>query len=185
VTTPGSDTFGLSWRPADGDEPVLDTTVAGILRDAALAAPDNTALVQGAPDAADRRRWTYAQLLAAAEGAALALVARFERGERVAVWAPSIPESLILSYAAAMACVVLVPMNPALRAAEATHILRQSGAAGVFLVPEFRGNDLVGTVRSIGDQLPELRHVETLVGSGWETFCAHSDVDDSELPEPG
>jgi len=146
---------------------VLDTTVAGILRDAAAAAPDVTALVQGAPDPARRRRWTYAELADAAERGAGALAARFEPGERVAVWAPSLPESLVLTYATAMAALVLVPVNPALRGAEVAHILRQSGAAGVFLVPEFKGNDQVATLESIRADLPALRHVIPLSDDRW------------------
>jgi fatty-acyl-CoA synthase len=167
----------LSWRPALRAAPVLDTTVAGILRTAAADAPDVTALVQGAPDPSARRRWSYGELAAAAERAALALVARFDAGERVAVWAPSLPESLMLSYAAAMAGLVLVPVNPALRAGEVAHILRQSGAAGLFLVPQFRGHDLAGALGSIRADLPGLRHVESLTASGWEAFCADSDAD--------
>jgi fatty-acyl-CoA synthase len=163
-----------------GDADVLDTTVAGILRSAAAAAPDVTALVQGAPDPTRRRRWTYAELADAAERTALSLVARFEAGERVAVWAPSVPESLILTYAAAMAAVVLVPVNPALQAAEVRHILGQSGAAGVFLVPTFRSQDLVGTLQSIRPDLPSLRHVESLVDDGWRDPGAHG-AGDAEL----
>ncbi len=150
-----------SHRPAVA-EAVLDTTVAGILREAAADAPEVTALVQGSPDPDRRRRWTYAELAVAADRAAGALSARFEPGERVAVWAPSLPESLVLTYAAAMAAAVLVPVNPALRAAEVAHILRTSGAAGVYLVPEFRGNDLVATLKSIRADLPALRHVISL-----------------------
>jgi len=156
----------VSHRPAL-EEAVLDTTVAGILREAAAVAPDVTALVHGAADPDRRRRWTYAELAAAAERAAGALAARFEPGERVAVWAPSLPESLVLTYASAMAAVVLVPVNPVLRAPEVAHILRMSGAAGVFLVPEFRGNDLVATLASVRDDLPALRHVTSLNDDGW------------------
>ncbi len=166
-----------SYWPAATGEPVHDTTVADILRQAADAAPQVTALVQGSPEPDRRRRWSYRELAAEAEGAALALAARFDPGERVAVWAPSVPESLILTYAAAMAGVVLVPVNPALRAAEVAHILRQSGAAGVFLVPEFRDHDLAGTLGSIEKELPGLRHVGSLTAAGWREFCADSDAD--------
>jgi fatty-acyl-CoA synthase len=155
-----------------GDPVVLDTTVAGILRQAAQQAPDVTALVQGVSDPARRRRWTYAELASAAEQVAEALAALFDPGERVAVWAPSLPESLLLTYASAMASLVLVPVNPALRAGEVAHVLRQSGSSGIFLVPEFRGNDLAGTLASVRAELPALRHVVPLTGEAWEEFCA-------------
>src|SRR5436309_5009579 len=104
-----------SYWPADTSEPILDSTVAGILRDAAAHAPDRIALVAGTGDPATRSRRTYAQAVVEAEAVARALAARFVPGDRVAVLAPSIPESFVLSFAAAMARLVLVPMNPALR----------------------------------------------------------------------
>ena len=161
---------------------VLDTTVAGILREAARETPDVIALVHGAPDPARRRRWTYAELAASSERAASALAWRFDVGERVAVWGPSLPESLILTYAAAMASVVLVPVNPALRADEADHILRQSGASGVFVAPEFRGHDLAATLASIATGLPALRHVIPLTTDDFEAFCSSASGSGSSNP---
>jgi len=164
---------------------VLDTTVAGILRDAARATPDVTALVHGSPDPGRRRRWTYAELARAAEGAAAALAACFAPGERVAVWAPSLPESLVLTYGAAMAALVLVPVNPALRAGEVAHVLRQSEASGVFLVNEFRGHDLAATLESIRSDLPDLRRAIALDGDGWEDFCATGSIGPGARRLPG
>jgi fatty-acyl-CoA synthase len=167
---------------ADDSEPVLDTTVASILRDAAQRTPHTTALVAGTPDPTARRRWTYAELLADAERAAAALVARFEPAERVAVVATSIPESLVLTYAAALAGLVLVPVNPALRAGELRHVLGQSASAGVFVVPEYRGHDLVATVDDLRPDLPALR--EVVFFDRWAEFCVtaspSTDVDHGE-----
>jgi len=170
------DAAAQSVWDADEDEPVLDTTVGGILRAAAGASPDVTALVAGTPDAGSRRRWTYAELLAESEAAAAALAARFEASERVAVVAPSLPESLVLTYAAALAGVVLVPVNPALRAPELAHVLGQSGASGVFLVGEHRGHDLAATVARLRPELPGLR--EVVFFDEWESFL-------SSAPGPG
>ena len=85
-------TVTTSYWPADVSEPVLETTVGGILRAAAAQAPGTMAMVAGVPGPATRRRWTYAQLLAEAEQAARALTVRFAPGERVAAWAPNLPE---------------------------------------------------------------------------------------------
>ena len=59
-------------------------------------------MVAGMPNPADRQRWTYAELLADAEQTAHALLTRFEPGEHVAVWAPNIPEWVLLQYGAAL-----------------------------------------------------------------------------------
>jgi fatty-acyl-CoA synthase len=153
---------------ADTTVPVLDTTIAGIVRSAAEGSPDGLALMAGVADPAERRRWTYAELLASADTAARALAGRFATGERIAVYAPSIPESLILSYAAAMAGLVLVPVNPALRASELAHVLGRSGAAGVFCVDEHRGSDLPAVVATVQPALPSLR--EVIRFAEWATF---------------
>jgi fatty-acyl-CoA synthase len=170
MTEPVGESVGESVWEADDAEPVADTTVGSILRDAARRSPDTTALVAGTADPSARRRWTYAELLADAERASLALAARFEPGERVAVLATGIPESLILTYAAALAGLVLVPVNPALRANELRHVLGQSASVGVFVVPDHRGHDLVATVTELAADLPALREIVSF--DDWEAFCS-------------
>ncbi|GAC1589024.1 MAG: AMP-binding protein [Acidimicrobiales bacterium] len=162
-----------SYRPADESEPVIETTVGDLLRNAAAAAPDRTALVAGATDAADRRRWTYAELLVDAERAARALLSRFEPGERIAVWAPNLPEWVILELAAGLAGLVLVTVNPAYRAAELEYVLRQSRASGIFLVPEFRGNPMERTLADVRPSLAELRQAVSFVD--WESFMRNGE----------
>ena len=157
------------WR-ADDSEPVLDTTVASILDDAARRAPDTTALVVGTPDRSARTRLTYAELAQEAERAARALAARFDPGERVAAWASSIPESLVLTYGAAMAGLVLVPVNPALQAAEMRHVLGRSGAGAVFFQSEHRGRDQAKILDEVRSELPALRQVVDF--ARWTTFCS-------------
>ena len=51
-------TLSESAVAADTSTPVLETTVGGVLRAAAAAAPETVALVEGIPDASARRRWT-------------------------------------------------------------------------------------------------------------------------------
>ncbi len=159
-----------AYRAADRSSPILDTTVGDLLREAAAGAPEATALVEGAARPADRRRWSYAELLEQAERAARALLGRFEPGERVAVWANNIPEWVMLELAAGLAGITVVTVNPALRAEELTHVLGQSKANGIFLVPEYRGmrlDDLLGAVRG---GLPALRDVVQF--PVWDEFLA-------------
>jgi fatty-acyl-CoA synthase len=162
-------TVATSYWPADTSEPVLETTVGGVLRAAAAAGPDMPAMVAGVPDPGARHRWTYAQLLAEAEQAARALTARFAPGERVAVWAPNLPEWVILEYAAALAGLVLVTVNPAYRPAELAYVLNQSGASGIFLVPEFR-SPMGKFLEEVWPDLPELR--EAVYFTDWAEFVS-------------
>jgi fatty-acyl-CoA synthase len=172
-------TMMTSYWPADVSVPVLETTVGGILRAAAAAGPERPAMVAGVPDPAARRRWTYAQLLADAEQAARALTVRFAPGERLAVWAPNLPEWVILEYAAALAGLVLVTVNPALRPAELAYVLNQSGAAGIFLVPEFR-SPMAQFLEEVRPDVPTLR--EVVYFTEWAAFVATAPAQ-AVLPE--
>ena len=138
-------------------EVVRDTTIGGCLRASAAEAPRAIALVDGDADYGARRRWSYGELLDTAERVAGALTTHFDPGARIAVWAPTRPESLVLTYATALAGMVLVPVNPALHAEEARHVLASSRAAGVFVQREHRGQDLPAELALIRDALPDLR----------------------------
>ncbi|MDY7103719.1 MAG: AMP-binding protein [Actinomycetota bacterium] len=146
-----------------------------MLRDAAAQAPDRLALVEGIPDAGARRRWTYAELLDDSERVARALLARFEPGERVAVWANNIPEWELLELGAGLAGIVLVTVNPAYRASELSYVLRQSRASGLFLVPEVRGNPMLRWLDDVRPDLPELHEVIRL--DQWDDFRAGGSPD--------
>lgn len=153
-----------SYWPADTSVPVLRLTVGDLLREAAAEVPDKIAVVSVAPGR-DARTWTYAALLDDAERAAAWLLDRFQSGEHIAVWAPNVPEWIVLQYGAALAGLVLVTANPALRGAELTYALEKSHAVGVFHVDEFRGSDMASLVRSVVPQLSELR--EAVSFAGW------------------
>jgi fatty-acyl-CoA synthase len=161
--------LSVSHWPAEHSSAVAETTVGGVLRAAAAAAPERVALVAGMPDPALRRRWTYAELLEESERAARALATRFAPGERVAVWAPNIPEWVVLEFAAALAGLVLVTVNPAYRPAELAFVLSQSGAAGIFLVPEFR-SPMAAFLDEVRPEVPGLR--DTVLFTEWDDFLS-------------
>jgi fatty-acyl-CoA synthase len=157
-----------SYWAADPSEAIVDVTVGDLLRQTAAEVPDRIALVSGVPGHQDRR-WTYASLLADAERCAWSLLERFSPGERVAVWAPNIPEWVVLEMGAALAGVVLVTVNPAYRPAELAYVLRQSGASGLFLTRTFRGNPMLATFESVQPDLPALEHWVVL-DDEWSSF---------------
>ncbi len=147
-----------SSYPADRSVDLVETTAGDLLLAAADECPDRVALVEGTATP-DRRRWTYAELAAAAVAAARDLLSRHEPGDRVAIWAPSIPEWEILQFGAALAGLTVVTVNPAYRAAELRHVLLNSRCSEIALVPTYRGNDLPAVLESIRADLPDLRHV--------------------------
>ena len=159
-----------SYWPATRSSGVRDTTVPDLLREAASAEPDRLALVDAVADPSERRQWTYNRLLTEVEEAAGALLADFEPGDRIAIWAPNSADWVVLQQAIAMAGMVLVGINPAYRAHELEYILRQSRAVGLFFQEEYRGVDLHAVLDEVRAGLPELRKV---VPSGqWGTYRA-------------
>ncbi len=160
-----SRTQSTSHRIPDGNGLPLrtDATVGALLREVAAAVPDRIALIEGLAGSTGRR-WTYAELLNDAERCARSLLGWFGPGERVAVWAHNLPEWVLLEYGAALAGITLVTVNPSFQPGEAAYVLGQSRAAGVFLVPEVRGNPLAAHAEAIRGDLAELRHVLRLDG---------------------
>ena len=158
----------LSHATGPSEPPLRDLTLGQLLAWAAETTPERIALIAGVPDPSARRQWTYAELYRDAQRTARALRARFEPGERVAVWAPNLPEWVMLEFGCALAGVVLVTVNPAFRAHELEYVLKQSRAAGVFVVEAFRGNPMQATVQQVAPNCPELRHVVRF--DQWQAF---------------
>ena len=167
-----------SFIQGPAEPPVRDLTIGDALREAVTEMPDKVALIAGSADPAERRQWTYSALLNEAERAARALLERFEPGERVAVWAPNIPEWVIMEYGCALAGVVLVTVNPSYQADELAYVLRQSGAAGIFLLPDYRGNPMAQHLDSVRGDCPALR--EVIYFTDWRGFLASAG--DAPLP---
>src|SRR3954469_10378132 len=160
---------------------VREVTLGELLEQAARSAPDRIALIAGVPDPAARRQWTYAELYREAQRTARALARRFQPGERVAIWAYNLPEWVMMEFGAAMAGVVLVTVNPAFRANEVEYVLKQSRAAGVFVVAAFRGNPMLDTVHQVAPRCPELR--EIICFDDWASFIATGDDRSIVLPD--
>jgi fatty-acyl-CoA synthase len=152
----------ISHHAGDRSLPVLERSIGDALRQAAVDWGSRTALVEGTASPAERRRWTFAELLREAEHVACSLLTHFTPGEHVAVWAPNSPEWIFLEFGAALAGLTLVTVNPAYQAKELEYVLTQSEAAGLFLVREYRGRDLAAVVDGIQSALPALRHVAAL-----------------------
>lgn len=168
------------WPAEPGD--IREITVCETIRHAAETVPDRLALVDFVPDAGARREWTYAEFLRDAELVARALGKRYERGDKIAIWAPNAAEWIVLQQGIAMAGMVLVALNPAYRAREVQFVLGQSGAVAVFGVDSYRDLEMLGLVEKMRDELPALRDVHSF--SDWEAFLDSGDPD-SPLPEIG
>ena len=148
-----------SYCPAQTDEALHDTTVGGVLHAAAAKWPDAIALREVDAEGGLGRQWTYAELLADSERLALALLTRYRPGERIAVWAPNIPEWVIAEFALGLAGLVLVTVNPGYQPRELKYVLEQSRAAGLLLIGEFRGNPMAKIAAEVVSDIAAIREV--------------------------
>jgi fatty-acyl-CoA synthase len=153
---------GISHRWGDRSDPVVETTVGSALVAAAGRFGDRVALVEGAADPLERRRWTFAELADQSHMVARALLAHFQPGEHVAVWSPNCPEWVLIEFGAALAGLTLVTVNPAYQTKELEYVLRQSKAVGILIAPEYRGRNLIALVEEAKPRTPDLRRILSL-----------------------
>ncbi|WP_295559370.1 AMP-binding protein [uncultured Hyphomicrobium sp.] len=100
--------------------------VEHFLSQSARRSPDKVALV------AAGKRWTYAQLDAAADRLATSLAARgLKHGERVVVFMDNSAEAVIAIFAALKAGAVFSPVNPTTKANKLAYILNNCRAAAI------------------------------------------------------
>ena len=120
------------WRHAVGDQ----------LRCASLKNPNNIALVEIKEDGSISRKWSYKDLYNASLSIAKILSSKYNKGDRIAVWSSNNPEWVLLEFAAALAGLVLVTVNPSYQAPELEYILKQSQCKTIFLCKSFRTNPM-------------------------------------------
>lgn len=150
--------LGDSYWPADLSRPILDMSIGQALAVTAGAVPDRVALVEVVPPSmpspvkapSTDRQWTYAELHRDARCCASWLLQKVETGDRICVWAPNVPEWVVLQYGAALAGVILVTANPAFKPSELAFVLRQSKSTALFHLTSFRGVDTGAVARDTG-----------------------------------
>ena len=131
-----------------------DVKVGELLTLLARDWPENEALVY--PDRG--LRYDFAELEWLTRQIAKGLLSLgVSRNDRVALWAPNIPEWIVLQFALARIGAVLVTVNTNLRGSEIEYLLRQSETSTLITVRGFREVDYVETLYEI---IPELRGSE-------------------------
>jgi fatty-acyl-CoA synthase len=164
--------IGVSHALGDRSDPLLETTVGGVLLAAAEIWGDRIALVDSVANALERRRWTFAEIAAQSRTVAMALLEHFRPGEHVAVWAPNCPQWVLIEFGAALAGLTLVTVNPAYQAKELEYVLKQSKAVGILVAPEYRGRDLAAVIKEVMPRTPDLRQIVSL--AHWQDFLGQA-----------
>ena len=96
------------------------------------------------------------------------------------MWAPNIPEWILLEFGSALAGTILVTVNPAYQADEVAYVLKQSRSAGIFLVPGTRDNPMLEHIEQVRRECPELR--EVIRFDQWDSFTALAEGSGDDLP---
>lgn len=131
-----------------------DVKVGELLMRLAKDYPRNEALIYPDRDL----RYDFSQLEWLTRQIARGLLSHgISRGDRVALWAPNVPEWVVLQFALAKIGAILVTVNTSLRAAEIEYLLKQSESSTLITVAGFRDVDYVQTIYEI---IPELRRSE-------------------------
>lgn len=130
------------WR-ADG-APSDSTTVGGLLDLAAQKYPQTDAVViRSYPGTEYNVCWTYLELHRRAEELAAALIGYGCRhGDRAGIWAPNVPEWLVVEFALAKVGMVAVTINPTYQSDELEYVLKLSDTRILFYLPEWEKFDL-------------------------------------------
>jgi fatty-acyl-CoA synthase len=174
----GMSNNGLSyWQSESDGVPLLEISIGDLLDRRAEEIPNQEAIVYscypefgGALDI----RWTYLEYRERVNAIAQGLLALgLNKGDHIAVWAANLPEWPLLEMAAFKAGLVLITINPVLRAHEVEYILKQGDVMALFFMARIRDHDCLATIRSLttpgakngevtSDVLPKLRYVSLL-----------------------
>jgi fatty-acyl-CoA synthase len=169
----------LSYASGPSALPLLGDTIGANLAATSARFPDREALV----DVPTGRRWTYREFAADVRRVALGLLALgVDRGDRVGIWAPNIPEWVLVQYATARVGAILVNINPAYRSHELSYVLRQAGIRTLVAAETFKTSDYRAMVDEVRPECPALREVIYLGTAGWSDLIDRgAAVDAAEL----
>jgi fatty-acyl-CoA synthase len=161
------------------DTPLLEQTIGHNLRATAARFAEREALV----DLASARRWSYAQLDHDVSELARALCARgIAKGERIGIWAPNLPEWVLVQYASARIGAILVNINPAYRTHELAYVLEQAGVRLLIAAESFKSSNYRQMVEQVRAACPALREVVYIGTPDWPALLGHaSQLDASAL----
>lgn len=134
-------------------------TIGGLLDDAVERFADRTAVHDVGVD------WSFRDLGDIVDEIARGLVARrISHGDRVAIWAPNVPEWIPMALAVHRIGAVLVPLNTRYKGREAAWILRTSRARLLCTVTGFLDTDYPALLRESGEEIPHLESTVLLRG---------------------
>jgi fatty-acyl-CoA synthase len=151
--------------------PLRDESLYEAFAACARRFPDCMALISRP----DKVHWIYRELLNEVERTARGLVGLgLHPGDRVAIWAPSCPEWVLLQLACPRVGVVLVNVNPAYRALDLGYVIRKSRIRAIFhRSRDVRANYDEILQESIAASACSLEYDIQIGGDSWRAMLAN------------
>jgi fatty-acyl-CoA synthase len=141
---------GLSHVRGATMPPLLDLTIGKALARAADRWGEREALVS----VTQGIRWSFAELLARADGLAGGLLAQgLVPGDRIGIWSPNCAEWALTQFAAARAGLILVTINPAYRLSEVEYTINKVGLRALVAAERFKTSDYAGMIEELCPEL--------------------------------
>ncbi len=168
-----------SYARGDNGIALLEETIGANLERIVRRFGDREALVSRAQE----RRYSYAELQAAVDELARALIATgLGQGDRIGIWSPNCAEWTLVQYATAKIGAILVNINPAYRTSELEYALRQSGCRMLIAAPGFKSSDYRSMIAEVRPRLDALAQVVFLDDPDWDQLLARAgDTAEDEL----
>jgi fatty-acyl-CoA synthase len=134
---------------------IIRKTIGRMLNETAERYPNQEALIH--TDVAVR--YNYSLLLWEVDRTAKGLMkAGIEKGDRVALWAPNIPEWIVAMLALSKIGALFVPLDPGAGQEDLRYVLDQSEARAIILARGLEDEEYVDIFFSIRDKVPSLEH---------------------------
>ncbi|WHU47450.1 class I adenylate-forming enzyme family protein [Gordonia sp. L191] len=153
-----------------------ESTIGAVLVRRAHDHPTVVALIATAHDGS-AVRLTYSELLDESRRVATRLRQLVAPGQMIALWAPNVAEWPIIQYGAALAGVVLVAVNPALRPPELEYVLRHSGATVLIHADRGRDYDMAAVAEEVAATVGDVRTVSLSDRDRWRGTDSAPDVE--------
>jgi len=133
------------------------TDLAGVFRATSAARPDAPLLYHGT------RVWTYSEIAADARALASAFQdVGVEKGDRIAVHLPNLPETVVTIIATAELGALIVPVNPQSSPRELQFVFRNTEATIAVIAERLGGVEYLELFESMLPDLPCLQYLATV-----------------------
>jgi fatty-acyl-CoA synthase len=163
---------------------IIKKTIGQMLNETAKKHPNREALIHTDVNI----RYNYSLLLWEVDRAAKGLLnTGIDKGDRVALWAPNIPEWIVAMLALAKIGALFVPLDPGAGQEDVKYVLNQSEAKAIILSRGLEGEEYVDMFFSIRDDLPSLEHIFVIATQSypetvpWTELTASGDDLDEEI----